>query len=171
MKTNKIFLFIIVVIISLLSISNCKSNEISTTSFNSVVEVQKIIPFKIVLPEYLPANLRNELPLCIYQGQAPLSENSALISIYYSQLENSVNWILIDEQNVIFTIATSDTSVFLDIRGVTVLEEPTNTAIIPEGSVLNGLLYNWDNNGIQFTVRIFGYDKYECRKVIESMIK
>jgi hypothetical protein len=78
-------------------------------------------------------------------------------------------FIWITEENLKITKDPSrSSSIYLDISGIRVLEEESD---LPWSDSTRGLLYAWNQNGVHFNVIIDGFDRSECRKVIESMTK
>jgi len=137
--------------------------------------LQKEVPFTIIVPTYLPADISPHPAGILGPGTGAYSENSVAVGFGYSN-ESNTKFIDIYEENgeVIFHPARPS-SVYLEIRGVQVLEEEAEVIIPSESpsdnTVMHGYFYGWNQNGVIFEVTIFGYEKTECRKVIESMIK
>lgn len=141
------------------------------SSSNGVIEkLQKEVPYTIVTPKYLPRDMEAYPSRIGGPIKDPHFEDAVRISLTYYQKEGN-NEIIIDEENAeINATPSGNFSAFLSINGINVLEEIANLQI-PGTNLINGFYYGWNQNGVHLTVRILGYDRDECRKVIESMIK
>jgi hypothetical protein len=83
--------------------------------------------------------------------------------------------VIVDEgnQNVIF-YPSKPSSIFLDIEGIKVLEEQTEL-LVPsdktgDDQLLSGFFYAWNLGEMNLQVTIFGYEREESQKVIDSMM-
>jgi len=119
-------------------------------------KLQKIVHFKIVLPKYLPEELKALAPHLIkLTGESPTD-----IRILYQTIEGEIR-IDIEEvdmvKNWMPNLETEYT--YLDISGVRILEDK-----------LPDLNYMWNRGNISFSAVITGYNQDEARKIIESMI-
>jgi hypothetical protein len=109
------------------------------------------------------------------EGSAP---DSVCITLTYTEKgTDNIIWI-IQENHITTQLPSQPSSIYFDIGGVRVLEEeievdhPTSPSELQyDYELLQGIVYAWNRDGISFDVLIFGYDRTECRKIVESMIK
>lgn len=134
--------------------------------------MQKQVPFTIILPTYLPDGIG---PDPFMQGPFKIDEEILLVKIEY-QKRPSDKHIFIEEKNSSFNINSlptpSSENTFLDINGITILEQKIPEVSPPPTSPTKyGFAYSWHENGTDININIFGYDRDECREVVKSMIK
>jgi hypothetical protein len=164
---NKFFLGIIALCV-LLAYSCTNGNE------SIVKSLQKQVPFTIIVPSYLPSGFYPE-PLEIGTPTEGLNDSIG-ISFTYKKRGNPLNMINVFEQNgTLIFHPSKPSSAFLNINGANVLEEDIEI-IDPQGEqkdeqILTGFFYAWNSENVNLQVTILGYEKEECRKVIESMVK
>ena len=130
--------------------------------------VQPEIPFTIVIPSYLPSILGTDYSWGII---GPIKYN------YTKEIEVQIGYfeephqIYISERNVMQVMEPTKelNPVYLDIAGVNVLREKAQMA--GSTGITEGLSFDWNQNGLSFTVKVFSINEEEGIKVVESMIK
>jgi len=153
---------------------NIISGTTSTKSGEIFEKLQKEVPFTIVVPTYLPKDISHYPSLILGPGKTPSDENSVMVGFGYSDRSNT-KYIRINEENREVTFYPSrPSSVYFDIRGTRILEEPTESFTPSQspskGNLLPGFLYGWNHNGVNFKLTIYGYGTDEGRKIVESML-
>ncbi len=169
---------LIAVVLLLIPLSACSLvNRNSSYDYNAIEKVQKEVPFTIVIPTYFPKDIKPYPTVISGPGEGAFSDKSIAIGLTYEEKgTNNFIWIM-EENHTSIAVPSRPSSVYLDIEGTKVLEEEAELPYWPNPSnssdsdLLRGILYDWNRSGVNFQVRIFGYDREECRKVIESMIK
>jgi len=132
-----------------------------------IANVQKDVPFTIIVPAYFPSDVR-PVPSQISGPSTNDITNSVGVGItYYGKSDNKM--IIVDEENINIDMLPAGPYDTFNINEVAVLSQETSMASATK--IYYGLLYSWNRNGVNFQVRIFGYDQNEGRKIIESMIK
>jgi hypothetical protein len=166
---NKKYFWILVVFYILVQccILGCGNTQADYSA--QVAIAQKNVPFRIVVPTYLPPNMKN-YPISISPpDKGTISDNSIIMGIRFAA-KDSNNYILIYEESedIIVNDVPSyyEEHVYLDINGIKVLEEKAGGFTIVENYD-----YNWNQNGVHFKTEIAGNNQAECRKVVESMVK
>lgn len=143
----------------------------STANTNNIENIQKQVPFTIILPNYLPKDVNPNIAGISGPSKGHWKEDSTVIGFGYRK-NGTENFIWIMEENHFIEFGpSSPSSIYLAIKGMKVLEEDTSLPSQNSSVLLDGLYYGWNQNGINIKVTIIGYAKDECRKVIESMIK
>ncbi len=173
-----VILSAILLLFSLTSSACGLMNENSGYDTDIVEKLQKEVPFTIVIPTYFPDGIPPYPTGISGPSEGKTSESVGIGFSFYDDKDNR-RFIFIGEENYTITHISSDpTSIYLDIGGVQVLEEDINTYVLsdpddPESTpeLIQGALYRWNRDGVSFLVAIYGYDRDECRKVVESMIK
>ena len=168
-----VFLLVCVLIL----VSSCNvPNGTSSSNVGGIIEnLQKEVPFTIVIPAYLPVGISPYPTGILGPGKGRFSDSSIMVGFGYSKKGSNTEGIDIYEENYEVTFIPSyPSSVYLNIRGVQVLEEESEL-VLPsespsENKILNGYFYGWNRNGINFELTIYGYEIDEGRKVVESMI-
>jgi hypothetical protein len=143
------------------SVQSAGNGEYQT---GALVEFQKVMPFTIILPKYLPENIRSTKPTF----QNSISDNQSSIVIGYTNKESDYE-VYLEEGNRVVIAAPSKNSVFLTIKKIQIREEPYTERRSTEKSI-TGFRYDWNNNNVQYMLLICGYEQNECRKVLESLI-
>jgi hypothetical protein len=190
MRMQIIFIMIIVLTLSLIQLSACASSQISPTpntywkgsgdliETNDVARLQKELPFTIILPEYLPDRVDSYRFWMLFHK---IGQDLSL-SIEYDSLKNAREIHIVEgppqdgiprplspgrlaKMNPDYTaIEIASTEVLEDNGYGTVLRNTQNIEV-------STFYYIWEQNGLQFSSKIQGYDQAECRKIVESMIK
>lgn len=166
-------IFLLVCVLILVS-CNILSGTTPTNGTDILEELQKEVPFTIIIPKYLPADISPYPTGILGPAQGANSDNSVAVGFGYSKDGSNTKFIDIYEESgeVIFH-PSKPSSVYLKIRGVQVLEEGS-AVVIPSSSgntMVRGYFYGWNLNGVNFKITIYGYTLDEGRRVVESMIK
>jgi hypothetical protein len=183
-QLNILVLFGCILVLSQLPACSTKNTPASTlmsspsSTFveqNEVTQMQKKIPFTIILPEYLPEEF-NDLPpqLVSYIG----SKNQVNLDVYYYSLTSpkrisileyvpseSLSPDILKKVNPDYTI--------LEMNGIQVLEKKMLADVVRNTQTIRGYSYNyiWMLKDVYFLVELFELDQAESRKIIQSMIE
>jgi hypothetical protein len=159
-------LFLSLILIACLFIVSCKPNTAGITPVISQ-ELQNSVPFKIVIPSYLPDDIKNHIPLI----QGPWTDTPApditTIHITYQKGGEPVKMIIIDEENSFIEQDLGPEGTSFIVNGTTIGEGPSQMG---GSQILNGLIFAWNTSDIHYAVQIYGYQDAESRKIICSMI-
>ena len=141
-----------------------------------VAKMQKVTPFTIVIPTYLPQDFQ-KVPIKITPPIKNELTGALEIDIGYLNRSTIDHYIEITEEENKWqaTVGISGPVYkYLTINEIDVLEQETTSESMkssPSGFILaHGLMYSWRSQEIVFLVRVFGYSTDECRKIVESMI-
>jgi len=172
MNIGRVGLLIISVLFLFGTASCGRLGNVNADSNNPYLEnLQKAVPYTIVVPTYFPDNISFTLVSIGGPDPGVHSKTSVAFSLTYKE-KGENNIITIDEENYESDPIPSDPlSPRIDISGVKVVEEDTKLPYPDSSHQLDGISYVWSHNGITFMVQIFGFQRDESRKVIESMIK
>lgn len=150
-------------------------DEYNAFHTNDIEKAQNEIPFKIIIPEYLPDTIPPE-PYMIagpIKGVVPDDETEIMISFpTNSEGDYLVN---ISEMNRNYTTSLSSgvENSLIDIGGFEVLEFNSGYYLTsPEGDsrYVTAIEYEWNADNKHYSVRVSGYGKEEAVKIVESMI-
>jgi hypothetical protein len=158
---TRIFVVLIALLLTGCSASSGVNGDYQT---GALVEFQKVVPFNITMPKYLPENIRSTRP----SFQNSISDRQRSIVISYSNKQSNC-WVFLEEGNQVYIAAPSKDSVFLTIKEIQIREEPYTERMLAEKSI-TGFRYDWNTNNVQYMLLICGYNQNECRKVVESLI-
>jgi hypothetical protein len=146
------------------------TGRIQTTD---ILRFQKEIPFKIILPGYIPTELTEFLPYFVKQINMENSNTKVLIvyeahtgpyrGIHLREENSSETWDSSSENGYVPWI-THETQVFENSLINSGLSEYEKIEIIDRN-------YQWNWNDIRFSCRTTGYDQAEARRIIESMFE
>jgi hypothetical protein len=167
MLKNKVWVVMICALLVQIIFSGCGTKVLDYSA--QIAEAQKDVPFKIIAPTYLPSNIRSN-SISISPPDKGYFAGATLIGIAFTGKEPQKPYIniLIYEQNISVTNHPGYPEyAFLEIDGITVLEEKTSD----ESYIVDKYHYAWNQNDINISLDISGNDKPECRKTIESMIQ
>jgi hypothetical protein len=159
----KSFITALSVIIALLCASACSSQP----KLDAIAKLQQKIPFTIILPKYFPEGI-NPKRVSTTGPEKDLYVRDAeawKIGINYGTVASNPSISITEENNETMFIQSDPTSAFLDINGTLVLEDLRESS-----KPSRHFEFNWNYRGISIRVLIYGYDKVECEKVVESMI-
>ena len=142
---------------------------ITSTTPTIFKELQNRVPFQIVIPSYLPDDIKDRTPLIQGPWADFPSENITSLRITYGKGGEPPKTIIINEHNS----PTSNVlgKIYFEINGIQIYEDPFEMAALDGSQILHGLDYNWNLNNVHVEVGIVGYEKLECRKIVGSMIK
>jgi hypothetical protein len=135
---------------------------------NDVKRAQREVPFTIILPTYLPDDMDPNYPDQIDGPVKALNYHEVEIKITYIKGDRSI---YISEQNVKLVMAPTEEldPIYLDIAGTKVLRQKAQMA--GSSGITEGLVFDWNQNGLTFAVQVFSVSEEEAVKIIESMIK
>ena len=148
----------------LILVTGCANNQ--AVANKVISEIQKDVPFTLILPSYLPRGVRT-IPAGINGPTVDETDASVIVGITYAN--SSEKFVDVTEENVNISWVPSHPYVIYNINGVEVMSQ--STAIASATKITNGFMCVWNKNGIHFEVAIYGYDQTEGKKVVESMIK
>jgi hypothetical protein len=151
-------------------------NEADTIVTNDMARLQKMIPFPIMLPEYLPDDLDSQLLEFLMRKD----KNTDVVYLDINYYSSAGYRILTIHENlssielprgVLSKMHPDYTS--LEIKGVEVLEKNGFDYVIRSTQKIQvtRFSYNWNMNKMSFSCSFDGYDQVESRKIVESMIK
>ena len=182
-RGKKIFLLASILIIVCLSLplffSGCTQGSDEETLwvidsygwfYTSELELaQQEIPFTIIVPTYLPDDLDPYKPYIINGTVKDASENEN-IEVWISYRAEGELIIEIEENAQPFIMLPNPdlNPVYLDIAGIQVLQQETH---IYGEDIIDGLSFDWNQNGLTFRVLVFSYSQDEAIKIVESMIE
>jgi hypothetical protein len=157
---------IILSICSIGLLTACGSNidiqgNIHTSDLN---EAQKRVPFQIIIPTYLPADVDNKPEIIV---PASATQNETKVEIIYNGKNNTV--IQIFQSNVLYSQLDPSLNpqiTVLNVDNVEVHAEPANM-LVPN---LSGFNFNWNQGNKHYQVVIFGFVFVEGTNVIKSII-
>jgi hypothetical protein len=146
------------------------TGRIQTTD---ILRFQKEIPFKIILPGYIPTELTEFLPYFV--KQINLENSNTMVLIVYEahtgpyrgihlREENSTQPWNSSSENGYVPWITHETQVFENSLLDSGLSEYEKTEIIER-------TYQWNWKDIRFDCRTTGYDQAEARRIIESFFE
>ena len=175
-KFRRIIILLIIALLAPTLFSCGLINRSYEETGSKIIEtLQKEVPFTIVVPTYFPKDIKP------YPGEVSGPDtispaNSIEFGLTYYGEGNDKFIRIMELNHESKPEPSSSNSSFLSINGISVLEEDAELPIpsksnTPTGTtVIKGILYDWNQKGINFQVYIFGYGKDESRKIIESMI-
>jgi hypothetical protein len=124
-------------------------------------DLQKQVPFKIIIPSYFPPGMPRDLRQIQSPAQDPEKKPQILLRYEDGGLDHSM---IITESYWEYNFSPQTSFM---IEGIQINKE--------SGYFISGVKnisydYGWYLNGVTFDVKITGYDDMTCRKVISSMI-
>ena len=182
MRTKRIVFLIIILILSVIFMSACggpgaymnRSNgkvwivdDSGGVQTNDLVRLQNATPFKIVIPNYLPAEVLNA-PVMYLKAVGTYSKNDVDIQFAYW---NSPEGITIEEVNdpIQLLPSTANGGSYIQIKGISVLQMTLQE--VDDNTTVNVYEYQWYQNGVSFIVDGWACEQEESKMVAESMIK
>jgi hypothetical protein len=162
---KRYFLSLTILIIPfLLSACSATASDSSVYKKGQLNQVQKAVSFNIILPKYLPEDLRSLTPNfnVFVDNETSTISNDIMIGYFP---KGNYQGILIHEQKSQSILHPNDSleyEVFY-IKGIKIVEE-TQKSQPPD------LYYSWNINGILYTLQSDICSKEDCRKIVESMI-
>ena len=140
-----------------------------TITTNDLPRLQKMIPFTLVLPDYLPDDLKNAVPLYFCEV-IELATDYERVSITFVDLD-AKGCLEISEQEIPKGYDTSfgiieypETNRIFQVDDVQIKEQGLD-------QVATQYKYRWVYKGILFNALVDGYSQDESRKIIESKDK
>ncbi len=144
---------------------------------NDIARLQKELPFAMILPEYLPDKFESYKFNMLYHK---IGEFPTLKIEYYQINPNEINIMEGPPQDgyprplppgLFAKIHPGYNSI--ELAGIEVLEKQVYGTVLrnTKNIEVSTYYYIWENNNLNFSCGIYGYDQIESRKIIESMIK
>ena len=131
-------------------------------------ELQSSVPFQIIIPSYLPNDIKNSVPIFEGPWVNSASANVTSLQVVYNTGGSANKSIIIDEQNLpIYGEPVSGDTIFI-LNNTQIEEGPFYTS---GAENLTGSMYTWNSGNLNFNVQIVGYNETESRKIIGSMIQ
>ena len=149
---------------ALISVTGCVNAQ--TEANTAIKNLQKNIPYPIIVPTYFPRGI-SLVPSTITEPTTDNNLNAVYFEIQYGH--NADKIIILDEENYYSNLVPTNPYNTFAFNNVDVTYEVTYSGG-SEGTI-QGFLYEWNNNGVNFRLSIFGYGQDEGQKVVESMIK
>ena len=166
MKRKQIILFILGTLLTSFVLA-CKPTS-TQTSFAVPKDFQSNVPFQIIIPSYLPQDIKNSVP--IFEGPWANSPTISVTSlqVVYNTRGSANKSIIIDEQNLpVYGEPILGDTIFI-LNNTQIEEGPLYTS---GAENLTGSMYTWNSGNLNFIVEIVGYNETESRKIIGSMIQ
>jgi hypothetical protein len=193
MKSTQVSMFLLtVMLISVCLLSACGSTKnelpwavLSDGRFNTrdLARAQKEVPFTIIVPSYLPANLAKYPSIAGHIKCASPECGNTSIVIYYPVAEGEEKGVIlvrVTEGNDP-SLAPFDPALVLDLTDYTNMEIDGVEVVIRQDSVslapvspsisIKGWIFWWNKDGIYFEVAIYDQDWDTTTRIIESMIQ
>jgi hypothetical protein len=146
-----------------------------TVQTNDLKKLSELVPFKIILPAYIPQDLISELPRLSKNNTGWSNESIRIKIAYDNKLNDEPKFIHIFQDNSSQTWEPNQI-----MKPITYLEGEINITqqtgkveIMSKSGRIFKDKYNffWKNNGINFDVDICGYDLVTSKQVIKSMLQ
>lgn len=139
---------------------------------NDFKELQKVTPFKIIKPTYLPIEL--DPALVMYSRSEGINKDNKYVKIYFYYTSGYKKMISVEEQNTennLLEFDEQDQPIYFEYDGVKIIR--LDLGYYDETQKTNYYRYNymWHKNGVSFLLRTTEYDENESQKVVESMIR
>jgi len=138
---------------------------------NILEDAQKETLFTIVLPSWLPSNLK---PTPFIEGQSKaVFDDQIPVSIRYYVVGRGFTTypLLIDEYHKIGVLPSNGHTVV--IGGIEVREDESQEPWFEtpdERSLVTAMDYHWNKNGVYYSLIAYTYSQDEVRRIVESMI-
>jgi len=144
-------------------VSACVNTQ--TEANTAIKNLQKNVPYTIIVPTYFPRGI-SLVPSTITEPATDNNLNAVYFEILYGF--NADKIIILDEENYHSNLVPINPWGTFTKNGVDVTYEVTYNG--PPDKPYQGFFYEWNSNGVNFQVTIFGYTQAEGQKVVESMI-
>jgi hypothetical protein len=183
-KQNKIVKFALILLLGVASflLVSCRGNGISVNptngkllyddgsggvQTNDLETLQNIVPYHIVIPDYLPEEVRTS-PVMYIKSVGMNSKNDVDVQFSYWNSPKSVQ---IEEDNYSsnHVLDTQNGESIQMIDGIEVLQIPLQNFVAGVKVEVNSFL--WNKNGVSYSVDVWDYSVDEGLKIVESMIK
>lgn len=162
-------------------LADLNGNKMVTTEDNGYVEsiqtndlkrLQEVTPFTIIVPKYWPSDLEKYKPQLLEEVDI-FDSNAIEVTIHNWDYHDSNNPkdIEIRENNGLHPYGNTLNPYSFYVSGIQVIEEPVSNSFGKSNSLLKGVSYKWTQNGVHFSVDIYGYYQGEPLKIIKSMIE
>jgi hypothetical protein len=155
------------------NVTTTQPKEIWTTdqagniNTNNLERIQSITPFTIVIPKYLPEELKKYPVWVIKENYVDSPETTTIRLQYDNRSSTNTKFVDISENNAIetgfFKISKHNDIVVSGIE-VSEVERVGNTQFAEN-------THEWDFNKIHFSCNVIGYSQTEARKIVASMIE
>jgi hypothetical protein len=141
---------------------------------NEVAQMQKKIPFTIILPEYLPEEFKVLHPQLVSHID---NKNQVILDIYYYSLTSPSQISILEympseslSPDILKKVHPEST--ILDMNGIQVLEKQMLDEVIRNTQTIRGYTFSyiWMLHDVYFLGSVFELDQAESRKIIQSMI-
>lgn len=150
-------------------------SESGSIQTNDIERLKTSLPFTVVLPLNFPDELKNDHPKCVLN---PIQENKRIdLTIYYystnpRELEIRESYPS-EPLDINFLAASSPDYSPVKIKDLQILEQQGLDYVINSNQrvLVSCSDYFWQQDKINFMVKVLGFDQVEARKIIESMIK
>jgi hypothetical protein len=161
---------IVRIFMTLMLVSIIESCSTAKAGNNQVIskELQSSVPFQIIIPTYLPSDIKDITPIIEGPWANSPAINVTSLRLVYNAGETSPKSIIIDEQNLPVRGDPIVGDTIFILNNVQVEEGPFYTS---GAQNLTGKMYDWNSGNLNFTIDIVGYDEIEARKIIDSMIQ
>lgn len=146
-----------------------RESSLGDVETNDLERLQELVPFEIILPEYLPEELENYHPDLGYSKDVNVT-GEIFIDVFFWTTQ-SPKRIIIEEfilPGLEDFLSTNDEFQYniLNFKDTKVLERVLEKTF--HGQI--AYIYRWIMNDVNYQMEIEGYSQDEARKVAESMI-
>lgn len=179
MRSLHVVTYMLAIILLCTSMSGCSSDVCVKFSTYNLESAQKVVPFTLILPTYLPSNLSEDTHItgdCSENNEIEVNIGYKPVRIQDSSNRTYVASIIIHECN--YPSMLGDPAINPDIKnieigGVEVKETGSDQGFFGPGGTFSfaSWAYSWNHRCIYFVVETHGYDHDEAIKVVESMIQ
>lgn len=182
MRSYRVVIYVVVILLLCTCMYGCSSKEtggcVKFSTYN-LESAQKVVPFTLILPTYLPSNLSEHIHItgdCSENNEIEVNIGYKPVTIQDSSNRTYVASIDIHECNYRFDIgdpALNPDIKNIEIDGFEVRESGHDQGFFGPGGTFSFASwgYSWNHSGTYFVVLINGYDHEEAIKVVESMIQ
>lgn len=164
------------------SLTGCSSGQSTSEIRPGYGEFQEIrpglneddIPFDFVFPAHLPEGI-DKRPVLTHLYPEPGMEDTADVTVAYISTENKPDAVIdVFETNYPnMRLPDGPEYVYFELSGVDIVESRISMDVYyPDGTdgFVRGLVFRWIQESIYFQISLFGYERDEAIKVVESMI-
>lgn len=142
-------------------------NPDGTFHTNDVNRLQQKIPFKIIVPTFLPEGLSSGL-LSIY-GPSPVTSGSGIkgieLQISYQQTRKRL-FITEDNLGEVLNPNPDLNPKYYDIRGINILRQKPRYS----NDLGQSIWFDWTLNGISYGIKVYSISEDDGLKIVESII-
>ena len=162
---NKILKIVFFVSLCCLVILSVGCNNAQTEANSAIKNLQINVPYTIIVPTYFSRGI-SIVPSIITGPATDDILDATYLDIQYGP--NPDKTIILEEENHYSTFVPLNPWGTFTKNGVDVTYEGTNYGSASE--TYQGFLFEWNSNGVNFQLSIYGYNQAEGQKVAESMI-